>query len=206
MKQQPYVCRNLHSRTLQELVLRTCFSEVACILGIILCFELTGGGVSHALDWVPTDQEMQKYRKSWNPLSNGPIFISGVDIHPKGQFTFHPFLFSQISEKQFGNDLTTKSTSSPVHSYQIAPVVTMAYGLTSHLELNVGLSGSFWWANSSAQFNQGKGGAVDYGFRPGRYTGVLEIPADYSRSGWMASFHHNVQHDCVTDQSLGDRE
>lgn len=158
MKQQPYVCRNLHSRTPQELVLRTCFSEVACILGIILCFELTGGGVSHALDWVPTDQEMQKYRKSWNPLSNGPIFISGVDIHPKGQFTFHPFLFSQISEKQFGNDLTTKSTSSPVHSYQIAPVVTMAYGLTSHLELNVGLSGSFWWANSSAQFNQGKGG------------------------------------------------
>jgi hypothetical protein len=51
------------------------------------------------IDWVPTDEEIQKYRKSWNPLSNGPIFVSGVDIHPQGQLTVHPFIFSQISEK-----------------------------------------------------------------------------------------------------------
>ncbi|MCW5778512.1 MAG: hypothetical protein KIT71_03340 [Nitrospira sp.] len=132
--------------------------RVACLLWITLGLAVSVPAKALALDWVPTDQEIQKYRQSWNPLSNGPIFISGVDVHPQGQFTVHPFIFSQISEKQFGNDLTTNSTSSPVHSYQIAPVVTMAYGLTNHLELNVGLSGSFWWANSSAQFNQGKGG------------------------------------------------
>ena len=138
------------------------FVHTLCLaIGLELA-ERTG---VHALDSVPSDQEIQKYRQSWNPLSNGPIFISGVDIHPKGQFTFHPFLFTQISEKRFGNDLTTSSTPSPVHSYQIAPVITMAYGLTNHLELNVGLSGSFWWANSSAQFNEGKGGpwTTDFG-------------------------------------------
>ena len=84
---------------------------LACILFIALGLESAGGAVVHALDWVPTDQEIQKYRQSWNPLSNGPIFLSGVDIHPQGQFTFHPFLFSQISEKRFGNDLTTNRTA-----------------------------------------------------------------------------------------------
>lgn len=98
--------------------------------------------MTQAWDWVPTDQEIQRYQKSWNPLSNGPIFLSGVDIHPQGQFTIHPFIFSQISEKRFGNQLTNHRTPDSVHSYQVAPVLTMAYGLTNHLELNVGLSGS----------------------------------------------------------------
>ncbi len=52
--------------------------------------------VAQAWDWVPTDEEIKKYRQGWNPFSNGPMFISGVDIHPKGQFTAHPFIFSQI--------------------------------------------------------------------------------------------------------------
>ena len=47
---------------------------------------------------------------------------------------------------------------------------------------------------------------VDHRLRSWRYTGVLEIPSDYSGSGWVASLHYDIQHDCVTDQSLGDRE
>jgi hypothetical protein len=124
--------------------LRDFFVHLARTLCLTIGLELAEGRRVHALDWIPSEQEIQKYRRSWNPLSNGPIFISGVDIHPTGQFTFHPFVFSQISEKRFGNDLTVNSQPSPVHTYQIAPVVTMAYGLTNHRELNVGLSGSFW--------------------------------------------------------------
>ncbi len=112
----------------------------------------------HAFDWVPTPEEIQKYRGSWNPLSNGPMFISGVDIHPQGQFTAHPFVFSQVSEKAYGNDLTVKPTNNSAHVYQIAPLVTMAYGITNHLELNVGLGMSAFWAKDTSQFNQGKGG------------------------------------------------
>lgn len=114
--------------------------------------------MAQAWDWVPTDEEIQKYRKSWNPLSNGPMFTSGVDIHPQGQFTAHPFIFSQVSEKRFGNQLTDNRMAASVHTYQVAPVVTMAYGVTDHVELNLGLSGSSWWANSSDQFNRGRGG------------------------------------------------
>jgi hypothetical protein len=90
------------------------FRRMACILSLTFVLVLAMGAMGLAFDWVPTDEEIQKYRKSWNPLSNGPIFISGVDVHPQGQFTFHPFLFSQISEKRFGNDLTTNRTEPPL--------------------------------------------------------------------------------------------
>lgn len=128
------------------------------LCSITLLLSLWSAPATQAFDWVPSNEEIQKYRKSWNPLSNGPIFLSGVDVHPQGQFTAHPFIFSQISEKRFGNQLTDNRMVASVHTYQAAPVVTMAYGLTNHVELNLGLSGSSWWANSSDQFNQGKGG------------------------------------------------
>ncbi len=135
-------------------------NRLIILAGVLLALGLlatpwTGVG---AFEWVPTDEEIRKYRSSWNPLSNGPMFISGVDIHPEGQFTYHPFIFSQISEKRFGNDLTVNRTTSPTHSYQVAPVVTMAYGITHHLELNIGLSGSAFWARSTQQFNKSNGG------------------------------------------------
>jgi hypothetical protein len=30
--------------------------------------------------WVPTEEEIQKYRSSWNPFSHGPILNTGIDI------------------------------------------------------------------------------------------------------------------------------
>lgn len=138
------------------------FFRWSATLNIVVGFglELVALCNAQAFDWVPSQEEIQKYRRTWNPLSNGPMFISGVDIHPKGQFTAHPFIFSQISEKQFGNQLTVDRTSSSTHSYQIAPLVTMAYGITDHLEFNVGLGMSAFWARDSTQFNQGMGGPV----------------------------------------------
>ncbi len=115
---------------------------------------------AQAFDWVPSDEEIKKYRNSWNPLANGPIFISSVDVHPQGQLTVHPFLFSQISEKRFGNDLTVNRTAAQTHSYQINPLTTIAYGITNHLELNIGLSETTFWARDSTRFNQGRGGPV----------------------------------------------
>ncbi len=60
---------------------------------------------AHAFDWVPTDEEIKKYRQSWNPFSEGPLLIQSIDIHPEGQLSVRPFLFSQISEKSYGNTL-----------------------------------------------------------------------------------------------------
>jgi len=117
----------------------------------LLFFFSSVAAPAFTLDWVPSQEELLKYRRSWNPLSNGPIFISGVDIHPKGQLTVHPFIFSQISEKQFGNDFTVRRTPSPTHVYQFNPLVTTAYGLTDHVELNMALSLSAWWARDTTR-------------------------------------------------------
>ncbi len=145
---------------LHDRLLRLWPPQVGLVSGLLAITAALGCLVpsASALEWVPTDDEIMKYRKSWNPLSNGPMFTSGVDVHPQGQFTFHPFIFSQVSEKRFGNQLTDNRSSASVHSYQVAPVVTMAYGLTDHVELNVGLSGSAFWARSTDQFNRGRGG------------------------------------------------
>lgn len=133
----------------------TAFRHGFAFLGVSLMITCS---LAQAWDWVPTDEDMRKYRQSWNPFSNGPMFISGVDIHPKGQFTAHPFIFSQVSEKRFGNQLSTNRSPAVTHTYQLAPVVTMAYGLTDHLEFNLGVSGSAFWARSTSNFNQGGGG------------------------------------------------
>lgn len=155
--------------------LSTTFTQ---ILGILLGFGFLFSSQARAFDWVPSEVEIQKYRQSWNPLSNGPIFISGVDIHPKGQLTVHPFLFTQISEQRFGSDLTVDRPPSPTHSYQLNPLVTTAYGITNHLELNVGLSLSTFWARDSTRFNQGFGRSGHHGHRHGRYSNLSEIPPD----------------------------
>ncbi len=98
-----------------------------------------------ALECVPTNEESKTYRKSWNPLSNGSMFTSGVDAHPQGQFTFQPFIFSQVSEKRFGTRLTDNRSSVCVPLNQVTPVVMMASDLADHVELNVELSAWGVW-------------------------------------------------------------
>lgn len=97
--------------------------------------------------WVPTDEELQKYRRSWNPFSHGPILNTGVDIQPKGQFLIQPFVFSEFGHLQFPNRLTTDSEDSPFHLKAVAPTVIFAYGITNHLELNV--APSYVWFEST---------------------------------------------------------
>jgi hypothetical protein len=113
-----------------------------------------------AFDWVPTDEEIKKYRQSWNPFSEGPLLIQSVDIHPQGQLSVRPFLFSSISESSYGNTLSfpTNRKDGPQHTYSVSPLVTVTYGLTNHVELGVASSVSSFWSKDTAAFNAGKGG------------------------------------------------
>lgn len=113
-----------------------------------------------SFNWVPTDEELKKYRQSWNPFSEGPLLIQSVDIHPQGQLSLRPFVFSSISEKSFGNTLSfpTNATPGPVHTYAVSPLITATYGLTNHVELGLATSMIAFWAKDSDAYNQGKGG------------------------------------------------
>ncbi len=97
-----------------------------------------------AFDWTPLQEEIQKYRRSWNPMTHGPILNTGIDIQPKGQFLFQPFVFGEVGHQQFDNTLTTRSSDSPFHLRAVAPTGIFAYGITDHLELNAAFSGIYW--------------------------------------------------------------
>jgi hypothetical protein len=100
------------------------------------------------VQWVPTEEEIQKYRKSWNPLSHGPMLISSPDIQPQGQWYIRPLIFTQIGESSFGNEfrLATDANRGPLHLYNIqSPFIQSAYGITNHLEVVAQTSvGGFW--------------------------------------------------------------
>ncbi len=121
---------------------------------------LCSDGAASAWEWTPTDEEIQRYRKSWNPLSEGPLLIQSVDIHPKGQLSVRPFVFSQISEKSFGNTLSLPNNrrDGPVHTYSVSPLVVLTYGVTDHVEVGAAASWQAFWTKDSDTFNRGKGG------------------------------------------------
>ncbi|TLY24981.1 MAG: hypothetical protein E6K66_04440 [Nitrospirae bacterium] len=112
---------------------------ILILLQVVL--QLAPPILAHSFDWVPTDEEIKKYRQSWNPLSHGPILLQSVDTQPKGQLSIREFLFSQIGESSFGNHLSfaTDSKNGPVHLYQVSPSINTAYGLTNHIELGAPL-------------------------------------------------------------------
>jgi hypothetical protein len=131
-------------------------------LSSLVLFLLTAIAVpplSSALDWVPTDEEIKKYRQSWNPLSHGPILLQAVDVQPKGQLSVREFIFSQIGNSSFGNQLsfTTDSKPGPVHLYQVSPSVNASYGLTNHVELGAAISMNSFWATKDGQSTSSTG-------------------------------------------------
>ena len=134
------------------------------VFSSVALFQLVYLGVPEligAFEWVPSEEEIRKYRRSWNPFSHGPVLISAVDIQPKGQLHIRPFIFSQIAEKSFGNRLVlaTEAKKSRVHLYQVQhPFIQSAYGLTDHIELGIATSIATYWAKDTASSNQGKGG------------------------------------------------
>ena len=109
---------------------------------------------SQTLQWVPTQEEVRKYRDSWNPLSNGPILLSAVDINPAGQFHSQYFVFGEVAHQSFGGILSTHMTNSSLHLTAVEPLLTLGYGLTDHLEFDAAFTGLYW--NASQQTDMGR--------------------------------------------------
>ena len=85
------------------------------LLNSLTLFLLTATFVpppsSSALDGVPTDEEIKRYRKSSNPLSHGPVFLQAVNTQPNGPLSIREFLFSHIGESTSAIALTFRPTA-----------------------------------------------------------------------------------------------
>ena len=138
---------------------------VLTIVGIALLCVLVATSSNAGADpfeWipVPTDDQIKKYRQSWNPLSHGPMLISSPDIQPKGQWYIRPLIFSQIGESSFGNklDWAWNAQSGPVHLYSAQlPFLQSAYGLTDHWEIGAQTSLSAFWARQNGMVTNDAG-------------------------------------------------
>lgn len=167
------------------------FSRRKILLNSLVLFLLTVTVVpppSLAMEWVPTDEEIKKYRRSWNPLSHGPVLLQAVDTQPKGQLSIREFLFSQIGESSFGNRLSvpTDSKNGPVHLYQLSPSINTAYGLTNHIELGAAISMNSFWATQNGQSTSSTGfgdTSLIMKYRP-----IIQDPG-----GWRPSLTHYTQ-------------
>jgi len=84
-----------------------------------------------ALGRVPTDEEIKKYRRSWNPPYRGSVLLQAVDTQPNVQLSIREFLFSHIGKSSFGNrlNLPTDSKNESVDLYQVSPSINTACSL-----------------------------------------------------------------------------
>ncbi|WP_447859780.1 hypothetical protein [Nitrospira calida] len=125
-----------------------------------LVVQAIGARLAHTWSWIPSDEEMRKYRNSWNPFSQSPILHTAVDIQPKGQSLLRPFIFSQLGEHSFDNRFRFFSNrkSGPLHLYNVQePSLGFAYGLTDHLQFGATTSIQSFWARENGKMDTDTG-------------------------------------------------
>lgn len=103
-------------------------------------------------------EDIDKFRRSWNPVSAGPMFTAGIDVPAKGKLVFHPYLFGQIAHQQVGNQLGGSKSDAPVHLNGWIWLALTSYGLTDSVEATLAVTWVDWWttqqnANASQRHN-----------------------------------------------------
>jgi len=88
---------------------------------LVALFILPHWTRAFALDWVPTDQEMAKYRDSWNPPTHGTSFTSTADVPRQGQWFVRAYVQGQIGSGEFQNTTTSKSVAAPFSPDAVVP-------------------------------------------------------------------------------------
>ena len=86
-----------------------------------------------ALDWVPTAEEMAKYRNSWNPPTHGTSYTSSADVTRQGQWFVRAYVQGMIGSGESQRTATSQNIASPFSPDAVMPAVTLYYGLTHHV-------------------------------------------------------------------------
>ncbi len=125
----------------------------------IFTWLLTGSIASPAgaWDWFPTDQEMQRFRQSWNPLTHGPLLLSPADLQAEGRWLFWSFAYGQVTDGRFGNTMTTTGSGRPFHQDVLTPGAVLFYGLTDHVTVGVSAAVVSWDSDRLSAGNRSAG-------------------------------------------------
>lgn len=82
----------------------------------VLLFVAAIPSPATALDWVPTNEEMAKYRESWNPPTHGSSFTTSADLSRQGQWYVRFYVQGQIGSGEFENNVPLEELGRPLQS------------------------------------------------------------------------------------------
>jgi len=126
----------------------------------VALFMLASPASTLAFDWFPSDQEMQKFRHSWNPQTHGPLLVSPADLQSKGRWLLWSFAYGQITNGRFGSSLSPTGSGTSFHQDVIVPGAVLFYGLTDHVSVGISAAMISWDSDRLSGSGSGRANAT----------------------------------------------
>lgn len=126
--------------------------RLAAALLSVLCAGTPA--VGSAWEWFPTEEETERFRRSWNPQTHGPLLISPADTQAKGRWLFWAFAYGEVATRRFDDTYGLAGSGIPFSQAAAMPGAVIYYGLTDHV--SVGVSGGVISYNSDQLTGGGK--------------------------------------------------
>ena len=149
---------------------------------LVTLFILTHWIRASALDWVPTDEEMAKYRNSWNPPTHGTTFTSSADVPPQGQWYVRAYVQGMIGSGESETTATSQRVASPFSPDAVTPAAIVYYGLTRHVMAAIGVSGVYWHSNTPEPDGRTSGSGIGTTSLVLKYRPIVQDPDSWRPS------------------------
>ena len=154
------------------------FSKVLSVDFLLAVLVLSYPVPGFTFSWVPSEGELEKFYRSWNPRIHGPLLTTKATAPRPGTTIIRPGIVGQIGNGRFENTLTTKQTASPFNSDSILPKLILGRGLTDSLFGAVALTGVYWTATELSE----SGGGISNSSVILRYRPIIENPDTWKPS------------------------
>jgi len=143
---------------------------------------LTHSVGASAIDWVPTDEEMAKYRQSWNPPTHGTSLTSSGDVAPQGQWYARAYVQGMIGSGESQTNATSKTVASPFSPDAVSPAAIVYYGLTRDVMVGGGTSIIYWHSNNPDPNGRTSGSGIGTTSLVLKYRPIVQDPDTWKPS------------------------
>ena len=158
------------------------FQTAAAGVTAVLLFVAAIPSTATALDWVPTNEEMAKYRESWNPPTHGSTFTTSADLSRQGQWYVRFYVQGQIGSGEFENNVPSKSSAVPFSPDAVAPAAILYYGLTRNVSLGAGVSWIYWHSENTDADGRKSGSGIGTTSLIMKYRPIVQDPDSWRPS------------------------
>jgi len=135
-----------------------------------------------AFDWVPTDEELAKYRQAWNPPTHGTTLTGSADVSRQGHWFVRAYVQGMIGSGESEQNAPAKNTAAPFSPDAVTPVAILYYGLTSHVMLGLGVSGIYWHSNNPDPEGRTSGAGIGTTSLIMKYRPIIQDPDSWRPS------------------------